>query len=433
MNNHLIALVRNQKMGELIYDEKKDLITFQYDDGWRSSKEAFPISISMPFVKKEHDDKVARPFITGLLPDNSEVLEKWGRRFQVSARNPFRILYHIGEECAGAVQFVRPDQAERWIAGEAPRQINWITRNDLENRLKELLKDHAAARRDEDRGQFSLAGAQPKVGLYYGEEPQRWGVPEGEMPTTHILKPNEGRNADHDQNEYFCLTLAKHLDMSSAESRIEVIGEIPTIIVKRFDRQIHQGQIIRVHQEDACQALGISPLRKYEKDGGPTAAQIFNLIRDYSSKSRVDELRFLDALIYNWLIKGTDAHAKNFGFLLAAESQFRLAPLYDMASYIPYEETNQERKVSLAMKIGGEYKWWKIGPQHWKRAAEEWKINYDEVVARIVTMASKLPAAISATKNEFKIGGITPGPVMGRLEEGILQNAEMGTKLFSQS
>ena len=433
MSDRLIAIVRNQKMGELVYDGKKDLITFRYEDDWVSSDEAFALSISMPIVRREHADKVVRPFISGLLPDNSEILEKWGRRFQVSARNPFRILYHVGEECAGGVQFVKPERAESWIAGKAADRIDWITREELEDRLRELLQDHAATRREHDRGQFSLAGAQPKVGLYYDDENERWGVPEGETPTTHILKPNEGRYANHDQNEHFCLTLAKHLGMVVAQTRVEVIGDIPTIIVKRFDRLPYEGKMIRVHQEDSCQSLGFSPLQKYEKEGGPTAGNIFSLIRDYSSMPQKDEFRFLDALIYNWLIKGTDAHAKNFGFLFAAGSQIRLAPLYDVASYIPYEEPKQERKVRLAMKIGGEYSWWKIGPQQWQRAAKEWKLDQDEVTARIVKIAAKLPGAIAATCKEFETGGIQPGKVIERLEEGALQNGKAACRLFNQS
>lgn len=213
MSNRLVALARNQKMGGPRHDEKKDRITLHYDAGWVDSAEAFPLSISMPLVRKEHGDNVARPFISGLLPDYNEVLDKWARKFHVSARNPFRLLYHVGEECAGGVQFVQPERAEQWIAGTAPQGIQWITREELEERMGALLKDHAAARRDGDRGQFSLAGAQPKMGLYRDDRTGRWGVPEGETPTTHILKPKEGRFADHDQNEHYCLTLARHLGM----------------------------------------------------------------------------------------------------------------------------------------------------------------------------------------------------------------------------
>jgi serine/threonine-protein kinase HipA len=397
------------------------------------SAEAFPVSISMPFVRKEHGDKVARPFISGLLPDNNEVLDKWGRKFHVSARNPFRLLYHVGEECAGGVQFVQPERAEQWIAGKAPQGIQWITREELEERIGELLKDHAAARRDGDRGQFSLAGAQPKMGLYRDDQTGQWGVPEGETPTTHILKPNEGRFADHDQNEHYCLTLARLLGMAAAESWIERIGEIPVIIVKRFDRMPLEGKIIRVHQEDTCQALGIPPLQKYERDGGPTAGDIFGLIRDYSSNPREDELRFLDALIYNWLIKGTDAHGKNFGFLLAAGPQVRLAPLYDVASFIPYETPHQERKTRMAMKIGGEYQWWKIGPQHWERAAKEWKLDKDRVFARILDMTARMPGALSATRSELESAGIGLTEGIARLEDGIRDISSATANLYDQA
>lgn len=432
MSNRLVALVRNRRMGELVYDEKKDLISLHYDEGWVDSDHAFPLSLSMPIVKPDHEDKVVRPFISGLLPDNNEVLEKWGRKFQVSARNPFRLLFHVGEECAGGVLFVQPERAEQWIAGKAPHRVKWITQGELEERIGELLKDHAAARREEDRGQFSLAGAQPKVGLYRDEKTGRWGVPEGETPTTHILKPNEGRYADHDQNEHYCLTLARHLGMSAAESWTETIGEIPVIIVKRFDRMLHGGKIIRVHQEDTCQALTISPLRKYEKDGGPTAGDIFGLIRDYSSAAYEDELRCLKALIFNWLIKGTDAHAKNFGFLIAEGPQVRLAPLYDVASFIPYEKPHQERKTRLAMKIGGEYQWWKVGPQHWERAAKEWKLDRHKVFAHILDMAAGMSGAMSATRAELESGGLGLTEVIDRLEEGILKNAASVSKLYAQ-
>lgn len=421
MSSRLVALVQNRKVGDLVYDEKKDRIALLYDADWVDSDEAFPLSISLPLVRKEHGDKVVRPFISGLLPDNNEVLDKWARRFHVSARNPFRLLYHVGEECAGGVQFVQPERAGRWIAGKPPQGIQWISREELEERMRELLKDHAAVRRDRDRGQFSLAGAQPKMGLYRDDTTGRWGVPEGRTPTTHILKPNEGRFADHDQNEHYCLTLARFLGMAAAESRIEKIGEIPVIIVRRFDRMAFDGKIIRVHQEDACQALGTPPLKKYERDGGPTAANIFGLIRDYSSNPREDEIRFLNALIYNWLIKGTDAHGKNFGFLLAAGSQVLLAPLYDVASFIPYETPHQERKTRMAMKIGGEYQWWKIGPRHWERAAKEWKLDQVRVFARIIDMASRMPSAVSSTRAELESGGIVLTEGIARMEDGILE------------
>ncbi len=126
MSEFLEAVVDGRRMGRLTYDRQKDRVGFQYDEGWAEHPAAFPLSLSMPLSKRDHPEATVRPFITGLLPDNDEVLRRWGRLYQVSARNPFRLLSHVGEDCAGAVQFVRPDRAAVWLEGEAPRGITWL-------------------------------------------------------------------------------------------------------------------------------------------------------------------------------------------------------------------------------------------------------------------------------------------------------------------
>lgn len=120
----------------------------------------------MPLAGAHYTDAVVRPFLWGLLPDNDEVLRRWGQRFHVSPRNPFRLLAHVGEECAGAVQFLRPERVEEWLQGTAPGGINWLDEKELEQRIRELVADHAGSRRVGDEGPFSLADAQPKTGLY---------------------------------------------------------------------------------------------------------------------------------------------------------------------------------------------------------------------------------------------------------------------------
>lgn len=54
----------------------------------------------------------------------------------------------------------------------------------------------------------------------------------------------------------------------------------------------------RLHQEDFCQAQGIVPEHKYQKEGGPSLKQCFALLRDVSSAPVVDLSRLLDAVIY---------------------------------------------------------------------------------------------------------------------------------------
>ncbi len=132
-------------------------------------------------------------------------------------------------------------------------------------------------------------------------------------------------------------------------------GDMTAVVVTRYDRRVRaDGEIERVHQEDLCQAPGVPPSRKYQNEGGPAPSDIARLLRGAMPADAVEDAvrRFADALAWNWLIGGTDAHAKNHSLLLAGD-QIRLAPLYDVASALPYG--THEKKLRLAMKIGGDY------------------------------------------------------------------------------
>jgi serine/threonine-protein kinase HipA len=167
------------------------------------------------------------------------------------------------------------------------------------------------------------------------------------------------------------------------------------VVVTRYDRvEDAEGAIVRVHQEDLCQALGVPPSHKYQNEGGPTPAQIARLLRDAMAPTVGQDAvrRFADALIWNWLIAGTDAHAKNYSLLLAGD-QVRLAPLYDIASALPYG--TQERKLRLAMKIGSSYE---VYPQRdrWPDAARDLGLAAEEVVDRARELAEIAPDAFAA-------------------------------------
>src|SRR5262249_18335136 len=152
-------------------------------------------------------------FLWGLLPDNEFVLDRWARRFQVSARNVFALISHVGEDCAGAVQFVTRERLGAVQSGDSDN-IDWLDEAGLAQRLRILHEDHAAWRLPRDTGQFSLAGAQPKTALFFQEG--RWGIPSGRVPTTHILKPPTGRFDGHAENEHVCLALARALGLPAA-------------------------------------------------------------------------------------------------------------------------------------------------------------------------------------------------------------------------
>jgi serine/threonine-protein kinase HipA len=402
MTNQLIALLDGREVGTVHYKDSR--LSFTYSDTWRNDPNAYPLSLSMPLGSATHGHARIEAFLWGLLPDNDRVLQNWGRRFQVPPKNVFRLISHVGEDCAGAVQFVSPERFETLIAEPTAREIQWLTEQDVAERLRTLRADHSAWRAASDTGQFSLAGAQPKTALLF--ERKRWGVPSGRIPTTHILKPPTGEWDGHAENEHFSLQLARALGLIVPNSSVQHFHDEIAIVVERYDRGRTGNSWVRIHQEDMCQALGLHPTRKYENDGGPGIRRIVDLLREQSSSQEEDVQSFLDAIAFNWLIAGTDAHAKNYSLLLGQNGAVRLAPLYDLASILPYP-TVDLGKVKLTMKIGGEYRLRNIGPRHWQRLAIELRLDDAKLIDRIRAMALAIPDQATAIQEQIEGEGLS--------------------------
>jgi len=398
-------------------------LTFRYEDEWRNSPKAFPVSLSMPLVVSEHSHKAVDAFLWGLLPDNNQVLEQWGKRFHVSPRNAFKLISHVGEDCAGAVQFVAPGRIDKLLESPDETTVTWLSGEDLGQRIRLLLENHGITRTGTDTGQFSLAGAQPKTALYRDPATGRWGVPEGRTPTTHILKPSAEHFDGYAENEHFCLCLAREMGLKAAASTVIHADGQPVIVIDRYDRLVRNGHFVRIHQEDFCQALAILPDLKYQNDGGPSAKAIAGVLKDSSSEVMTDLWRFAEALAFNWLIAGTDAHAKNYSLLLAARAQVRLAPLYDLASSLPYPAEVNAHKAKLAMKIGSNYKIKDVVGRHWSACARELGLPPTELLERIGTMASLIPDAATRVADSMEKSGIRHR-VIGVLLEELAKHAE---------
>jgi serine/threonine-protein kinase HipA len=386
MTNQLVALLDGREVGR-VHNDARGRLTFAYDSDWREARGAYPVSLSMPLAAEQHGPSAVQSFLWGLLPDNEHVLDRWARKFQVSARNVFALISHVGEDCAGAIQLVTPERLQILRSGTDDK-VEWLDEAAIAKRLQALREDHAAWRLPRDTGQFSLAGAQPKTALLLQKD--RWGIPSGRIPTTHILKPPTGHFDGHAENEHICLKLARKLGLPVAETQVMRFEKEVAIVVERYDRQLRGNDIIRVHQEDTCQARGIMPTKKYQSEGGPSPADIVELLRTYSTDSGDDLDTFAAALGFNWLIAGTDAHAKNYSLLLAGGPTVRLAPLYDIASFLPYGDA-EFQKMKLAMKIGGEYKLSQIGLREWRKFARETRLDADKIIAGLNAMAGQLP------------------------------------------
>ena len=168
------------------------------------------------------------------------------------------------------------------------------------------------------------------------------------------------------------------------------------IVVERYDRQ--RDGTMRIHQEDMCQALGYHPTAKYQSDGGPAPSDIVKRIRQVSTSATEDVERFILALGFNWLIVGTDAHAKNYS-LLIADNVIRLAPLYDIASALPYSDVHV-RKRKLAMKIGSSYRPHQIDTSHFAQLASDCGVNHTWLVDAMRGLAENIDEKLAQVADE---------------------------------
>lgn len=432
MTDALLVMLNGRLAGQVF--QRNARLRFVYDDAWRDAAGAYPLSLSMPLARREHPHAVIESFIWNLLPDNERTLERWAKQFHVSARNPFALIGCVGEDCAGAVQFVRPERRDAVLADD-DRGIAWIDEAAVGRMLRSVLDDEGNGRTQGENGQFSLAGAQPKTSLLFSGD--RWGVPSGRVPTTHILKPPRRDMAGHAENEHLCLRLAERLGMIAARSTVRRFDGELAIVVERYDRVRVSAEptgFVRLHQEDMCQALGVLPGDKYENEGGPGAATIVATIRDHAwspaARDRAaveDQAMFVDSIIYNWLIGGTDAHAKNYSLLIGGRGTVRLAPLYDIASAYGFADI-QPQKMKLAMKIEY-YRVEQVLVRHWQRWAAAAGLDPDAVVARIAALAAALPEALAAVVADARAEGLDHA-VIDRLEATLTERAQrIGTTI----
>jgi serine/threonine-protein kinase HipA len=424
MNAMLIVAAGGAKMGQ-IEKGARGRLRFIYDEDWRAARASFPLSLSMPLAGIEYGHDAIEPYLWGLLPDNELVLDAWAKKFQVSARDVFALISNVGEDCAGAAQFVRPERSADFFHQRKPR-VDWLSEADVAARLRDLRHDPTAWRALRDTGYFSLAGAQAKTALFFDGE--RWGVPSGRTPTTHILKPPTRAFDGHAENELFCLRLARRLGLPAADAEVVTFKAETAIVVERYDRVRLDDTVVRVHQEDICQALGLSPTKKYENEGGPGVRATVDLIRDVSSLRAEDLATFLGAIIFNWLIAGTDAHAKNYSLLIGAGGRVRLAPLYDVASALPYAALNQH-KLKSAMKIGGEYLLKNISVRHWRKLAAETRFDEGAVIDQARAMAHAMPGEADAERHALKAAGLSH-PIVVRLADRLAVRARRLERLL---
>ncbi|MFH1487952.1 MAG: type II toxin-antitoxin system HipA family toxin [Pseudomonadota bacterium] len=404
--NRLDVVFRDRLIGRLWLDERRRF-SFQYDGAWLRDKSAIPLSLSLPLTSKPYIDDTARPFFSNLLPE-AGIRKIIARRLGISEKNDFSLLREIGGECAGAVSLVPEGTYESMKPGY--REIN---EEELNNIVAELPNRPFLL--GEEGTRLSLAGAQNKLPVYM--EGERIFIAAGNAPSSHILKPPMPNFEETVENEAFCMMLASRMGLSVPEASIRV-GRPRLFIVERYDRaRDDEGRLMRLHQEDFCQALGILPEHKYESEGGPSLAACFSLLKKNSPSPAADQKALVMWVVFNVLIGNADAHGKNLAILYAGRGP-RLAPFYDLLCTGVYPDLSDR----FAMRIGRENRPGWIQPRHWERFSADVGIK-PRLIHRIAgDMAQSIVPLSSSFAGEF-MDRYGHSPLVERIVQNIGQAA----------
>jgi serine/threonine-protein kinase HipA len=421
LNNRLVGRLQKAPSGA---------IDFSYDAAWLAWENAIPVSLSLPLRETRFIGAPVVAVFENLLPDSPPIRARVAERVGAEGTDSYSLLAKIGHDCVGALQFL-PDNESL----DAPGIIQGIAVQEADiERILANLPQAPLGLNAEDEFRISIAGAQEKTALL--RHRNRWLKPIGTTPTTHILKPQIGHVqtsagtidlSNSVENEFYCLKLMEAFGLPVNAVSMETFGAIKVLVIERFDRRwTRDKRLIRLPQEDCCQALSVQPSQKYQREGGPGIVDILKLLKGSDTPGE-DQIAFFKSQILFWLIGATDGHAKNFSIFLLPGGRFRLTPIYDVLTVQPGIDARQIEKKAfkLAMAVGNsrKYRIGEIHGRHFVETAKEAGLGnapisqaIEEIRSRSTTafddVAGNLPAAFPEAIHQS-----VKAAVMDRLQE----------------
>ncbi|GAA0856310.1 type II toxin-antitoxin system HipA family toxin [Aliiglaciecola litoralis] len=376
-------------------------MSFKYDPEWLAIEGSRAISLSLPMQESEISDDAVHAYFDNLLPDADAIRKHMTDRLGAESDKPFDLLAKIGKDCVGALTFTTEP-----LTGEMPSlSLTPLSEGEVAQAIRETRLEKMLGMKSDDDFRISLAGAQEKTALTkWGG---KWCRPHGSTPTTHIFKPpifhHESMGIDLSSsvdNEWFCQTFMQQLGMNVANCEIAQFEDQKVLIVERFDRRLDENNIIRLPQEDICQALGKVSGSKYEDKGGPGSQQVMELLSG-SRNAYEDKLEFLKVQIVFWILAAIDGHAKNFSIALNQDG-YRLTPFYDVLSAYPYfgQGNIQPKKIKMAMKVHSKnkhYKWNDIQARHWPEHGKTQGIDEEQTLSILAFLEANVESALNGT------------------------------------
>ncbi len=422
----------NGKMVGILTRTNRGKLEFSYSPEWLTYDYSRPISLSMPLSRSSYAGDLVENFFDNLLPDSQPIRNRIQARFGVSTNRSFDLLWHIGRDCVGALQLT---------PGGFPLEIQKIEARPMtDSQIAETLRNYQTmplGMREDEEFRISIAGAQEKTALLQLDG--QWHLPLGATPTSHIFKLPIGRFqysnldlSDSVENEWLCHLILKAYRIPVANAAMHLFDDIKTLVVERFDRRWapDRSWLMRLPQEDMCQALNIPPSLKYENNGGPGIARIMELLLG-SMESLSDRRTFMTANLLFWLLAAIDGHAKNFSIYLLPSGSFRLTPFYDVISAFPLIAGNQleRRRLKMAMALLGQrrhYHWWPILYRHWLSTAKTCRFPTDEMKAIIDSTLAIMDEVIAEVSGQLPRS--FPGDVASSIFNGMREARDQLTR-----
>ncbi|MFK8258984.1 type II toxin-antitoxin system HipA family toxin [Erwinia sp. AnSW2-5] len=422
----LIAWMNSVLVGELT-KLTNGAHTFKYDASWIQNSHARPLSLSLPLQIRAITSDAVFNYFDNLLPDNPVVRDRIVKRYGARSKQPFDLLAEIGRDSVGAVTLLPPDEevpdrSLRWEALDAGRLETILTAYQADIPLGMVS--------DEQDFRISVAGAQEKIALLKIDA--TWCIPKGMTPTTHIIKLPIGEikqpTATMDlsesvDNEYLCLALARELGFEVPDTEIIRTEKIRALAVERFDRRWvdNRTALLRLPQEDLCQAFGLPSSVKYESEGGPDIPAIMDFLLG-SSEALKDRYNFMKFQVFQWLLGATDGHAKNYSIFIQPGGSYRLTPFYDIISAYPVlgGQGLHISQLKLAMNLkatkGRKNDIHTLYPRHFMATAKEVKFAEEQMNEILNFFADAIPDAIEA------VTGTLPDDFSPKIYDDIVSN-----------
>lgn len=415
----LTVCLNGTSIGHLA-SNRKGFACFQFDPSWASGREGLPmLSAALPVRERSYDAEATRNWFMGLLPEDERLDSV--RRFFGAGDDWVDVLACIGWECAGAVEVFDP--MDRHPA--QTRRVLELTPQDLGRRIA-ALPGHPFD--DASTMRMSLGGFQEKLCVILPRTTamddavislHEASLPQDGSPTTHILKPEPARFPGLAEAEAWGMTVAAHITDAAKTAIASIPGAPPTLVVERFDRIWQNGTLHRLHQEDCCQALGLSPYSKYAsassvKKSDPSLAGIARLLDKYANNPMKEKERLFAHMVTNLVVGNTDAHAKNYGFIHPDDYTIAMAPLYDV---VPAREVTPNVQ-EMGMRIGGRIVAGRIGRSQVLEEGQAWGISSGRAARMLDALLSKAEAALAFAGRRYpRAAQLYAAPTFERIEK----------------